>query len=399
MPPETVPMPRGMRADFAASWPVAAAFLAIGIYWGSFAALVPVLKARVGASDAEFGVAMLVAAVGALMAMWVAARIDAALGRRALPAMTAVLALAFLLPGLATTVWAFALAMLCASCASGALDVLMNARLSEVERRTGRSLMSLNHGLFSVTYAASALYCGVARDLGFGPVVILAALGLVSLMLIRAQTRLTVERPPAGADEAGRRGLALLPTVLLGFIILLAYLAEQGTEGWSALYLERGLGARASGGALGPALLGLTMGFGRIFGQTLVARIGEVGLMRGGALLAACGGLLAALAPTIWIAYLGFALLGLGISVIGPMAYALAGRDCTDAGRARTIAEISVIGYFGFFIGPPIIGFLSEAYGLGTAFGAIGFSILIVPLVLLPLYLRQRAGKLISLRR
>ena len=54
------------------------------------------------------------------------------------------------------------------------------------------------------------------------------------------------------------------------------------------------------------------------------------------------------------------------------MAYAWIGRMVPNQYRSHAISRISVVGYAGFFIGPPLMGFLSEGFGLATSFLVIG---------------------------
>ena len=174
-----------------------------------------------------------------------------------------------------------------------------------------------------------------------------------------------------------------------GLIALVAFLAENATEGWSALHVERSLGGSAAEGALGPAMLGLTMGIGRFTGQLVVARLSETRVIFWSALATSAGALLAALAPVPLVAYTGFAILGLGVSTIAPMLLALAGRLASDDMRAHVIARITVVGYFGFFIGPPIMGGLAEWISLRASFGFVAILLLLIPGFLL---LMRRAG-------
>ena len=153
-------------SDFRDSAPMTVAFVAEGLCWGSFAAQVPVLKAQIGASDSQFGTAMLVAALGAVTAMWLAPRVERSLGAPAMAILGLGMALFFLLPGLLGSVVLFALAMMMASVFSGTLDVVMNARVSVMEASVGRSLMGYHHGVFSVAYALSAFMTGLRGPVG-----------------------------------------------------------------------------------------------------------------------------------------------------------------------------------------------------------------------------------------
>ena len=406
------------------------AFMAQGWFWGAFAALVPQIKAGLGAGDGVFGLALLCASVGAVLAMAAAPLVDRRLGAWGVPLSALALAVAFALLALAQGVPAFAVVFFFVGAGSGLLDVLMNARISEVEAREDLSLMGLNHAAFSVAYALSAAATGVARDAGAGagPVfLVLLVLTLAAAPAMRAAPE-TAETPSAGG-----RG-ALGPVALIaGLITLVAFLTENATEGWSALHIERTLGGNALEGGLGPAVLGLTMAAGRLAGHLLTIRGSEARVIGWAAALSAAGaggaagsvhggaggvggvwlvlgsgggaeaGVLgwvagrpaagavgAAVAPVQAVAYLGFAVVGLGVSVIAPLAIGLGGALARPGRRTATVSRVVLIGFFGFFIGPPLMGFVSEWAGLRAAFAAVAALLMLVP-VLLGL-LRRVAG-------
>jgi MFS family permease len=356
----------------------ALAFAAMGLCWGAFAAFVPVLKAGLGASDALFGGLLLGSSVGLLTAMWLAPVVDARLGARALPVAAALLAAAFLLPGLALGPLAFAGALLMVGVMSGLTDVVMNARVSELETAHRRSLMNLNHAMFSLAYAASAFCTGRAREAGLPPPAVFATIALI----VWAMTPFMVISTPraSGEEEGGAFPVALVAWG--GGIVLIAFLVENSMEGWSALHIERTLGGGAAEGAFGPAILGLTMGFGRLMGQVVAERVREAPVILGASALAAFGLLLAATASAPAAAYLGFGIAGLGVSVIAPMALALVGRNARDSERTKAISRAAVIGFMGFFIGPPTIGFISEVTSLRVAFALVALLLILVPLML-----------------
>lgn len=379
-----------MLSDIYISRGPLAAFAAEGLFWGSFAALVPVIKANAGLGDGAFGTVMLIAALGAVSAMWLAPRAEAALGRWCLPVLATAMALAFLLPGHASNAVMLAGAMMAATMASGSLDVAMNARISILEGRHGRPLMNLAHGIFSVAYALSALLGGFGREIGWSPAMILSAeVGLCAL-LIWQMIAAPVADPELSSEGAASRRLPLILLIPAGLIVLLAFMSEQATEAWSALHLERGLGAGAAEGAFGPAILGLTMAVGRLSGQAIIHVWTEAKVITFAASLAAIGSVIAAWAQNLPVAYLGFGLLGLGVSVVAPTTFAWVGRMVPDEKKALAISRIAVLGYAGFFIGPPLMGFLAEAFGLPVSFTAIAILLMLAPLVLAPIVARYR---------
>ena len=343
-----------------------AAFASLGLFWGCWAGYVPVIKGNLGVSDGTFGLLLLGSAVGLVSAMWIAPRTDRALGARAMQVLASCFALAWLLPTLAPVPALFFLALVLVGLCSGLLDVTMNSRVSELEAQTGRSLMNGAHGMFSVGYTGGALYAGVMREAGQAPVVALMGVALFVLVVLMPRMRQAPHVVPH--PETGRGAYPLWPILLCGGVVLSAFMTEAAVEAWSALHIERTLGGRAAEGALGPGMLGLTMTIGRFGGQVVAERLREVTVVVVAGALAALGALIAAWAPEPLVAYVGFGMFGLGVSVIGPMGLALVGKMVPAHYRTEAISRAAVIGFSGFFFAPVIMGLISQAAGLRWAF-------------------------------
>lgn len=377
-----------IRTTLTAARAPLAAFAAMGVLWGSFAAALPDLKAQIAVDEAGLGLVLLPTPLAAVTAMLLAPMIGAALGRVALPVAAGLMALAFALPGQVQEVWLFPLAMMCAGAATGLTDVLMNARVAALENARGLHLMTLCHAAYSFGYAGGALVTGGLRGAGWGPAWVLGTMAGAAFLLALA----TAERDGAieGLRKPKGRGagrLGLVP-VIGGGMVLIAFLTENAAEAWSALHIEQTLGGSPEEGAMGPAALALTMGLARLAGQGIVARVDPVRLLTGGALVAACGTLVAAAATSPAMAYAGFIVMGIGASVIAPLAFSLVGRMAAPEARARAVARATLLGYFGYFIGPPTLGFIAGAFGLRFAF-VFAAAMLMVVLVLAPLMRRQ----------
>lgn len=364
------------------------AFMIVGVFWGSFAAQVPVLKAGIGADDTLFGLILLGTSIGLISTMWLAPIFDRRFGRNAMPLAGLMFAICTLGPSLAPAPAVFFVAMVAAGYASGMLDVVMNARVSELEARHGRSLMNANHAMFSVAYAISAVATGFAREAGFGPSEIF---GAIAVLIIFMALALRMEVEPVD-DEARRANRFPWPTVIVcGAIVLVAFFVEATVEAWSALHIERTLGGRAAEGAFGPAVLGLTMAIGRFSGQALTERFSEHAIIVIGTAMACVGALIAAVAPTPMIAYVGFGAMGLGIAAVGPVGLAIVGRMVRPEHRTAAVARAAVIGFMGFVLAPSMMGFISGAFGLRVAFATVAVVALLAPL--LAMYLRSHAAR------
>lgn len=352
-----------------------AAFMAVGLTWGCIAAMAPVLKTRIGVDDATFGLLLLGTAIGLSTTLYVAPRWDRRLGRWALPVGTVILAAAATLPAVAYSVPLFFVILMLLGATSGLTDVVMNARVSEIETRSSRSLMNVNHAMFSVAYAVSALLTGAMREAGWGPGAIFPAVAILVLATAPFQM---MQVSHASEVQDGPTRLPLRLVAFCGAIVLIGFMAEATVESWSALHIERTLLGGAAEGAFGPAMLGMTMAVGRFSGQAVAARLSEIGVIRIATGLAVVGVLIAAVAPTPTVAYIGFGLMGLGISVIGPMGLALAGRLSAPSQRTAVIARVAVIGFTGFFIAPALMGLGAQSFGLRWAFACVAILLAVI---------------------
>jgi MFS family permease len=345
-----------------------AAFAALGVLWGGWAALVPAVQDAVDASPGELGLALLFIAVGAVPAMLVTGPAIDRHGGRVLPVTVAALAAAAVLPGLAGSVPALAGALLTVGLASGALDVAINASAADWEARTGRRVMQIAHALFSAGVIAGAVGVGLARQAGAGRFACLAGVAVVLAGTALANAR---QPRPARARKPARRMRFSRPAVMLGIACGLAFAVEGGIENWSAIFLERDLDSRPAVSALGPAAYGLAMVAGRLAGHPLSLRFGDRALLGGGALLALLGLLVTSTAPSVPVALVGFFLGGAGVSAGAPVAFGAAGHGAVEEERGSAVATVTTLGYLGFLAGPPITGAAAELVGLRAAFVAL----------------------------
>jgi MFS family permease len=377
------------RSDLAYARPAIAAFAAMGVLWGTFAAVLPDLKAMLGVDERQLGLLIFCTPIAAISAMLAAPAFGAAMGRVALPFAVALMALAFTLPGQASLIWLFPLAMACAGAATGLTDVLMNARVAAMETSRGLHLMNLTHAAYSFGYAGGAVLTGVLRGAGWGPPWVMgtmAALGLACAALtLERDGRIDGLRKP---KDGSALPLGLVP-VIGGGIVLIAFMTENAAENWSALHIEKTLGGSPEEGALGPAMLALTMGFARLGGQWLAGRVDAFTILRVGAVIAAAGALIVSQAPAPALAYVGFVIMGIGASVLAPTAFSLVGQLSRPEARARAIARATLLGYFGYFFGPPLLGLIAGTFGLRFAFIYAACLVSLV-FVLAPVLARQR---------
>jgi MFS family permease len=343
--------------------PTLAGFLALGLFWGAWAAVLPSVQHATGTSKGALGVAMLFVSACSIPAMFlVAPRAIDRFGARAVAIGCSVFAVAATLPGLATSLPALVLALSACGVGTGLVDVSINANVGRIETATGRRLQPLAHGTYSVGVLVGAVGAGLARSAGVGREPILLA---VSVCIALVAITVSGDRAPVHAEPSGvrlARGL-----VLIGAVGAVAFVVEGGIESWSALFLERQLHAHPAVSGLGPGIFGGSMALGRFFGQA-AGRFSDRTLLGGGAVLACIGCAIAAAAPNAPVGLVGFALGGAGISLNAPIVFGFAGRR-PNAGSA--VATVTAIGYLGLLVGPPLVGGIAQVTSLRVSFAVL----------------------------
>jgi hypothetical protein len=173
-------------------------------------------------------------------------------------------------------------------------------------------------------------------------------------------------------------------------IAFCALLAEGAVFDWSSIYLATQVKTTAEVAPLGLAGFSLCMGVGRLAGDSVAARAGSTSTARGGALIAALGlgGALVAATPVAAVA--GFALMGVGLSVVFPLTLRASALG-SEAAAAPSVAAVSTVGYGGLLVGPPVIGLLANATDLRVAL-VLGCLLCGVAAALATHLARMRAG-------
>ncbi|GAA3730018.1 MFS transporter [Streptomyces tremellae] len=350
---------------------LAVVFCAHGAVTGSFATRVPWIQEHTGIGAGELGLALAFPALGSLLAMPLAGRVAHRLGARAaLRVLLAAWTLSLALPSLAPNLGTLCAALFVYGASSGMSDVVMNGIGVATEDRAGRSIMSGLHGMWSAGALVGSASGALAANLGADARVQheLAAAALTATGLAACHWVLDVRSAPE-AEAPPRFALPPRSALLIGLVGFCAVFGEGASLDWSAVYLRDVLGASAGPAAASTTAFTLTMAVTRIAGDRLVDRFGPVRTVRAGGACATAGGLLVVLAPVPALAMAGFALLGVGVAVVVPLAFAAAGRSGPHPNQA--IAGVATITYTSGLVAPSVIGGVAHASSLQASFALV----------------------------
>ncbi len=358
---------RGVRR---ARWSVAAVFCVHGMVGGSLAARMPWVQDHAGASAGQLGLALAFPAIGAALAMPLAGRISHRLGsRRAMRVLLLVWTLALVLPAFAVNAWTLCGAMFLYGASSGTADVAMNTLGVEVERRMGRSVLSGLHGMWSLGAMAGAAGGALAARLDAGAQEHFLVAAAVMVVMGGAAGRGVPDPRPVDEEPPPRFALPPRSALLIGTVGFCSVFAEGASLNWSALYLHDALHSSAAVAAASTTCFTLTEAGTRLVGDAIVDRFGAVRVVRAGGVVAAAGGVLVMAAPGAAVAIAGFALLGLGVAVVVPLAFAAAGHAGPNSSQA--IAGVATVTYASDLVAPSVIGVIAQVGSLVMSFGAV----------------------------
>ena len=374
-------MTRGPRSEAGrarqARYAVAVVFFANGALFGNWVLRIPAIKEQIHADTGPLGLALLCLAGGALLSKPVSGQLVARYGSGPITRLgIALTCLALMLPALAADVVTLGLALIGFGAALGILDVAMNAHGVAVQARLGRPVMSSLHGMFSVGGLLGSLAAGAAAARGWSPLlhfaVVAAVLGGTSLAASFGLLPASCDVAPKAAEGGWAKLPADLrrPLVLLGLVALCGMMAEGAVGDWGAIYLHGNLGTSTEVAALGYSAYSVAMAAGRFLGDRCLARWGEVRVVTRAVTVAGGAFALGLLAGRPAAAVCAFTVLGIGLSIVMPAIFSMAGRMGGQA-TGPAITVVSGIGGTGMLAGPPLIGFIAQATGLPAALGGI----------------------------
>jgi predicted MFS family arabinose efflux permease len=246
-------------------------------------------------------------------------------------------------------------------------DVGMNAIGVRVEEAHGRSVMTRLHGLWSLGTVIGSGVSALAVLAGIGLGLQLSVISILAIGIALYAARLIPDAPPR-MRKGARSGKLAVGLILAGGF---AVFAESTPFDWSAIFI---VDVTGSGQAMaGAGLIVFTAGMliGRLAGDQLIDRYGAIPTLYAGVTVSVCAMLLVVTLQTVPSALGGFLVWGLGVSVVLPVLYKLAGSH-RSFGEGSGLAALTVGTRLGFMVAPALIGVAAASWSLPIAFAVVG---------------------------
>lgn len=348
------------------------AFFLFAMCTGSLFSRLPDLQVQLGVNKAELGMTLIGMAIGSLISLTLSSPLIVRLGSRTTLAicLLGVMALLSLIPLLPSAPFVFATLFLTGLLA-GALEICLNVEIGRIEAQAGFGIMNRAHGCWSLGFFVTAITASLVRQAGISMQMHMHVL-LGLMFVIGAVTIAGMKNAPvlttAGAEDKAPHfalpTLALLPLCIIGTS---AFLIEGAGIDWSTIYMEEVFDVSPFISGSGLTLFAFFMALARLTVDPVVDRHGARLVGRVLLSVAALGIAMAWLAPSPALALLGFALMGAGCSAVYPMAVSAAAQR-TDRPAVINVAAIAQMAFVVFFLGPPLLGFVAEAFGIRNAY-------------------------------
>jgi len=366
------------------------AFFLYSFCMGSLFPRIPDIQAAMGVGEGALGLALIGTSVGTLASLTFAGPVLERIGyRRAILAAIPLLSLFY-----AIAVWAPAPALLFlllmpVGVMIGAIEIIVNLEADRTEHAIGRRIMNRAHAFWSIGFFTSGLIGAFIAQAGLSPqlhLAIMVPVLIVGTAILLGRFDPAPHRTGGNTDQAPQFARPTLAIMVLVAVTLSAMVLEGAGGDWSAIYMRDMFVVEPFLAGFAVALGAGTQAIARFFADSFVERFSPVAVARTLLAILGLGALLVFFAFNPVMALIGFGLMGVGTSAIFPLAMSAAAQR-TDRPASVNVAALAQISFVAFLLGPPLLGFVAEHFGIRWAFG-IG-----IPLVALSLVAAGSLGR------
>ena len=345
-------------------------FFLLAFYVGNWTIRIPDIKAQVDTSYTGMGLNFMAFAVGAVLMMvissWVIRRLTT---RGAIFYSAWFIAAGFIGVPFADNLTVLVLLSFGTGLAIGLTEVAMNSQAANLELIHKKSMMSGFHAFFSLGILIGSLCTSAAVELGISLTINFIGVALVLWPLTWFFSRHLID-DPADAQSATQRSIFFRwPAVifLLVFIAMTASLLEGAVDSWAALYMQDIVAVSGFEVGLGVIVFNVFMVGGRLLGDRIRDVLGVQRFLLAQIVLALVACYVLFGYAELWLSILGFALAGLGVSNLVPVAYSEAGKNA-EIETPVAVAIISIFSYGAFMVAPGLEGVIADSFGLPAIF-------------------------------
>ncbi|EEB9080784.1 MFS transporter [Salmonella enterica] len=371
------------------TWALFMFFFLPGLLMASWATRTPAIRDILSVSTAEMGAVLFGLSIGSMSGILCSAWLVKRFGTRKVIRTTMTCAVGGMVI-LSVALWCalpliFALGLAVFGASFGAAEVAINVEGAAVERELNKTVLPMMHGFYSFGTLAGAGVGMALTALSVPPnihIILAAAVAIAPIFIaIRAIPDGTGKNASEDAhlQEKGLPFYRDIQLLLIGVVVLAMAFAEGSANDWLPLLMVDGHGFSPTSGSLIYAGFTLGMTVGRFTGGWFIDRYSRVTVVRASALMGALGIGLIIFVDSDWVAGVSVILWGLGASLGFPLTISAASDTGPDA--PTRVSVVATTGYLAFLVGPPLLGYLGEHYGLRSAMMVVLALVILAALV------------------
>ena len=345
-------------------------FFIAGFTFASWASRIPDIKTKLLLTDAGLGAVLFSLPMGLMVSLPFSGYLVSRFGSKHIVIITALLyPLTLILLGVAPSRLSLCAVLFVFGFWGNLFNISVNTQAVGVEALYGRSIMASFHGLWSLAGFTGAAMGALMVALHLPPAIHYSIVCATAFVLVVVAFKYLLPHNSSNSNQPvfAKPDSAILKLGLIAFGCLVC----EGTMfDWSGVYFQKVVKVDTAYTTAGYVAFMSSMAAGRFIADWLVTKFGVKNMLQFSGIVISAGLLTAVIFPFIIPATIGFLLVGLGVSSVVPLVYGLAGKSKTMQ-PSVALAAISTIGFLGFLIGPPLIGFIAGAASLRWSFTVI----------------------------
>ena len=358
-------------------------FFVYSFCMGSLPPRLPDLQRMMQIEEGPLGFGLIGAAAGTLVSLSFFGPILERIGyRRSILTLIPLLALLYAIASTADGPLAFFLLLFPVGIVIGGIEIILNLEADRTEHMIGHRIMNRAHAFWSFGFFSAGIISALVAQSGLSPQIhlfLMVPLVIVGVALILGRFDPAPHRTGTSVEKPPHFAVPTMAIMVLVAVTLSAMIMEGAGIDWAAIYMRDVF-------AVSPFLAGFAVALGagtqavtRFFADPFVERYSPTVVSRVLLGVLGVGVLLVFFAPSDWLALVGFALMGVGTSVIFPLAMSAAAQ-LTDRPAPTNVASLAQISFVAFLLGPPLLGYVAEHFGIRWSFG-IGLPLVLVSIV------------------
>lgn len=361
---------------------VFAGFFLYAFCMGSLFPRLPDIQREMNIAEGALGFALIGVAVGTLIMLTFGSELIERIGhRRVLIWGIPLLSVVYAIASFATTPLVFFILLLPVGLTIGCIEVVVNLEADRVEHAMGRRIMNRAHGFWSIGFFASGLVSSLIAQTGLSPhwhLLLMVPVVALGTWLLLGQFAPAEHRTGANTEAGPRFNRPTLAIMVLVAVTTSAMVMEGAGIDWSAIYMTKLFAVEPFWAGFAVAIGAGAQALARFFADNFVERYSPANVARALITLIGIGVVVVFFSQAPWLSLLGFAIMGLGTSAIFPLAMSAAAQR-TDRPAAVNVAALAQTAFVAFLLGPPLLGYIAQHFGIRWTYG-IG-----IPLVLISL--------------